>query len=147
VRAQALSSAALLKKIIPIYHDYSIFKTPEDILQDALDIYYSREPDSEVDPMDALHGLLGQEAFLLFDEFQNNFRFAEDPTWIAGKNTAVTFHRYSRTCSTFGVIGSSSVDMHPLMFKRGAGESADHWRQRVIPTLTARCMNCGPSLP
>jgi len=134
MRALALSSAALLEKMIPICHDYLSFKKPEDILWEALGVYYSVEPDCERDPLEVLVDL-DQEAFLLFDEFQHNFRFADDPSWLTGRDAAITFHRYSRTWGTFCVIGGSSVDMHSLMFQQGRGESTDHWRKRGYPNF------------
>jgi hypothetical protein len=132
MRALALGAAALLQKMIPICHDYLDFKTPEEVIREALSIHHSRELADQEEPLDVLN-LLNHEAFLLLDEFQSNFRFQDDLVWEAGKNAAITFHRYSRTSGTFGVIGCSSIDMHLLMFKQGSGEDTDHWRKRGYP--------------
>lgn len=115
MRALALGAAALLQRMIPICHDYLDFKTPEEMLWEALIIHHSRESADQEEPLDVLNSL-DQEAFLLLDEFQHNFRFQDDPFGEAGKNVAITFHRYSRTSGTFGVIGGSSFDMHLLLF-------------------------------
>lgn len=133
MRALALGAAALLKKMIPICHDYLDFKTPQEVIWEALKIYHSRESADQEEPLDVLNNSLNQEAFLLLDEFQHNFCFQGDPHEKAGKHAAITFHRYSRTSGTFGVIGGSSVDMHLLMFKHGSGEDTDHWRKRGYP--------------
>jgi hypothetical protein len=132
MRALALGAAALLQKMIPISHDYLKFKKPEELIWESLLIYCSVQPDSEVDPLDVLSDH-SREAFLLLDEFQHNFRFDADTALLDGKDAAVTFHRYSRTYGTYGIIGGSSVDMHSLMFKQGRGEATDYWRQRGYP--------------
>ena len=121
------SAAALLQRMVPISQDYLKFQTPENLIWDAIGIYSQAEPqNSQFDPLDVLHGS-NHDAFLLLDEFQTNFRSPspENPKWIQGMNAANTFHWYSRTHGTFGVISGSSVDMHSLMFQ-------EHFSRRVF---------------
>jgi hypothetical protein len=132
MRALALGAAALLETMIPISHDHMQFNNPEDLIWTSLNIYQFNQPDVGIDPLEVLNAN-GREAFLLLDEFQNNFCFAEDDNSSNGKKAAIDFHRYSRTSGTFGVIGGSSVDMHSLMFKKGSGEKTDYWRKQGYP--------------
>jgi len=132
MRALGLGTSALLQHMIPISHDYLIFKTPQDIIWDALKIYFSVEKDSQFDPLDELKSR-HHDALLLLDEFQNNFRLADDASLEDGKHATSTFHQYSRLYGTLGVIGGSSVDMHLLMFKSGRDETTDYWRRLGYP--------------
>lgn len=132
MRAFALSSAALLKKMVPISHDYLIFNSLEYLIWEAIKIYHSIEPDYKCDPLDVLTSK-NQQVFLLLDEFQTNFVFAENPMLKERMNAVITFHSYSRRSGTFGIIGGSSVDIYSLMFRRGTGEDTDFWRKIGYP--------------
>jgi hypothetical protein len=135
MRALALSAAALLQRMVPISQDYLKFQTPESLIWHAIGIYNQTEPqNSQFDPLDVLNGS-NHEAFLLLDEFQTNFRSPENPEWMQGMNAANTFHRYSRTHGTFGIISGSSVDMHSLMFQEGVGINVDVWRKHGYPSF------------
>jgi hypothetical protein len=135
MRALALSAAALLQRMVPISQDYLKFQTPESLIWHAIGIYNQTEPqNSQFDPLDVLNGS-NHEAFLLLDEFQTNFRSPENPEWMQGMNAANTFHRYSRTHGTFGIISGSSVDMHSLMFQEGVGTNVDVWRKHGYPNF------------
>ena len=135
MRALALSAAALLKRMVPISHDYLQFQAPEALIWQAIRLYNPEESQtSDLDPVDVLHSN-GYEAFLLLDEFQTTFRCPENPEMKQGVDATNTFHRYSRTHGTYGIISGSSVDMHSLMFAEGFGGSIDVWRKYGYPNF------------
>ena len=141
MRALALGAAALLETMIPISHDHMQFNNPEDLIWTSLNIYQFNQPDVGIDPVEVLNAN-GREAFLLLDEFQNNFCFAEDDNSSNGKKQQSIFTDIPARAAHSVLLAVLRLICIHLCSKTEVGRKLIIGESRVILTSTALCMNC-----
>lgn len=136
LRAICFACAVLLKRMLPITHDFTDkHSQPSQILKEAFSVYFPELPshnNSYSDPIDWFQAV-EHDVVLLLDEFQQLFLHPEHPNFLLGIAATNETHKYSRRYGTYGIIGGSTHDMKTLMFRNSIDSTADFWRRYGYP--------------